>query len=158
TGLTLVNEGYSTGVSANGPVSILAKADEVYHVEIGTAPSGPLQGCYVVNGEGAATASGNAPPFTVICGTPYTVGGTITGLVPGASGPYLGLELESLSVSGTQTELQNGRFRFTTPLAKGQPYQVIVNSLPNGENCNVTNGSGTITRNVRDVRVACAPC
>src|SRR5215472_1150558 len=80
-GLTLINEGYSTRVSANGPVTILAKAHEEYGVEINTDPTGPLQACYVVNGSGTATASGNSQPFTVTCGTPYTVGGTVTGLV-----------------------------------------------------------------------------
>ena len=98
-GLTLLNEGYSIAVSANGPVTILARAYEEYGVEVSAVPTGPLQACYVDNGYGTATASGNSQPFTVICGTPYTVGGTITGLVSGSSAPYLMLSLSSPGVS-----------------------------------------------------------
>ena len=57
-GLTLANEGFSTGVSANGPVTIFARAYEEYAVEINSDPTGPLQACYVENGYGTATASG----------------------------------------------------------------------------------------------------
>ena len=57
-GLTLLNEGYSIAVSANGPVTILARAYEEYGVEVSAVPTGPLQACYVDNGYGTATASG----------------------------------------------------------------------------------------------------
>ena len=156
-GLTLLNEGYSIAVSANGPVTILARAYEEYGVEVSAVPTGPLQACYVDNGYGTATASGNSQPFTVICGTPYTVGGTITGLVSGSSAPYLMLSLSSPGVVGpVQTEKQNGPFTFPMPLANGRPYQVGLASSPNGENCSIANGSGTIAgSNVTYIVVSC---
>jgi hypothetical protein len=157
-GLTLSNDGFSTGVSANGPVKILARAYEVYGVDINSAPTGPLQACYVVNGTGTATASGNSQPFTVMCGTPYTVGGTITGLLSGLSAPYLTLSLESPSIGGPpQTELQNGPFTFAMPLANNRQYQVLLNTNPKFENCGIANGSGTIAgSNVTNVLVSCS--
>ena len=158
-GLTLVNEGYGIGVSANGPVTILARVNEEYGVEVSTDPTDPLQACYVDNGYGTATASGNSQPFTVICGTPYTVGGTITGLVSGSSAPYLMLSLSSRGVTGSvQTEKQNGPYTFPMPLANGRSYQVGVASDPNRGSCGIANGSGTIAgSNVTDVLVSCWP-
>jgi hypothetical protein len=168
-GLTLLNEGYSFGVSANGSVTILGRAYEGYGIGVSADPTDPLQGCYVDNGYGVATASGNSQPFTVICGTPYTVGGTITGLISGSSAPYLMLSLSSPGVVGpVQTEKLNGDFTFAMPLANGRPYQVVLASNPNRENCGIANGSGTIAErprtrrrgqasNVTNVLVSCSP-
>jgi Common central domain of tyrosinase/Polyphenol oxidase middle domain len=157
-GLTLSNQGFSIGVSANGPVTILAKANEEYGVDINSDPTDPLQACYVLNGNGTATASVNVQLFTVTCDTPYTVGGTITGLVSGSSAPYLTLSLESPSIGGhPQTEQNNGPFTFAMPLANGRSYQVALNLNPNGEVCSIENGSGTIAgSNVTDVLVSCS--
>ena len=154
-GLTLVNSGFSTGVSANGPVTIDARAYEVYSIEINSDPTGPLQACYVENGYGTATASGSSQPFTVYCGTPYTVGGTITGLLSGSSGLYL--NLSSLSIYDTEIKKQNGPFTFSLPLVHNSWYQVTVFDNPNFENCDIANGSGTIgVSNVTNVLVTCA--
>jgi hypothetical protein len=61
-GLTLSNQGFSIGVSANGPVTILAKANEEYGVDINSDPTDPLQACYVLNGNGTATARATCSP------------------------------------------------------------------------------------------------
>ncbi|MFJ1394642.1 hypothetical protein ACIKQ7_19775, partial [Acinetobacter baumannii] len=50
----------------------------------------------------------------------------------------------------------NGNFQFPTKLAQGKPYAATVGTRPSGENCTVTNGSGTVgTANVTNIAVAC---
>jgi hypothetical protein len=85
---------------------------------------------------------GNTPPTT------YTVGGNVSGLT-GA-----GLVLQdnggnNLSVAAS------GNFAFSVALGSGTAYNVTVLTQPSGQNCSVTNGSGTATANVTTVQVAC---
>ena len=78
----------------------------------------------------------------------YKVGGIASGLTSG------GLVLQNnggddLAISS------NGPFTFSTALKKGKGYNVTVLTQPSGQNCTVANGTGTISRNVTDVRVDC---
>jgi hypothetical protein len=78
----------------------------------------------------------------------YAVGGAVSGLsgtvtLQNNSG-------ETISVSS------NGSFRFTTPVAVGQSYQVRVASHPINQQCAVTAGSGVIgSADINDVSVSC---
>ncbi|MCX7633139.1 MAG: hypothetical protein N2Z22_07395, partial [Turneriella sp.] len=83
-------------------------------------------------------------------GTPtYTVGGTVSGL----SGT---LVLQN-NGGDNLTLNSNGNFTFATALPNGASYNVTVHSQPMGQNCTVTNGSGTISgANVTNVTVNCA--
>ncbi len=49
----------------------------------------------------------------------------------------------------------NGTFTFTTALDYGAAYDVTVGTQPTGETCTVTGGSGTVTKKVTTVKVAC---
>jgi N-acetylneuraminic acid mutarotase len=94
-------------------------------------------------GAPAATTNGTPPPTT------YTVGGNVSGLTGS------GLVLQdnggnNLSVAAS------GNFTFTTPINSGDAYSVTALTQPSGQNCSVTNGSGTATANVTTVQVACA--
>ena len=121
-----------------------------YAVTVGTQPSG--QTCSVSNGSGTI-AGANVTNVAVTCtATPtFTVGGNVSGL----SNPGLVLSLNS----GAQTlpVAANGTFTFPTGLLNGAAYAVTVGTQPSGgDNCTVSNGSGTIAgANVTNVAVTC---
>lgn len=80
----------------------------------------------------------------------YTVGGAVAGLT-GA-----GLVLQDNGSDNKAVSSPGGSFTFTTPLTYGMPYRVTVLTQPAGQNCTVTNGSGTIGyANVTNVAVNC---
>lgn len=97
---------------------------------------------------------GQAEDYTITVGggTPtYTIGGDVSGL--SGSGLVLSLNdgAQTLPVNG------NGAFAFPAGLASGAAYEVVVGAQPPGQDCSVTNGSGTIgAANVTDVAVTCA--
>ena len=120
-----------------------------YSVTVLTQPTGQL--CSVANASGTATA--NVNNVTVTCGASgnnFTIGGTLSGL---SSGTVV-LEnngADDLSLSA------NGQFTFLSPIAAGGSYSVTVKTQPAGQNCTVSNGTGTANANVTTVSVACAP-
>ncbi len=94
-------------------------------------------------GDGSSRSSGS---------TPITVGGTVTGLVTGAS-----LEIENDGGRSLDV-IANGNFIFSPALRSGAGYDVTIAGQPAGENCSVTNGSGTVgTTTIANVLIACTP-
>ena|SRR5438132_5838817 len=82
----------------------------------------------------------------------YTVGGTISDLHPSTS-----LVLQNNGADDL-TAAANGPFTFATALADGTATKVTVRSQPWGQQCLVTNGSGTIAgADVTNVQVSCSP-
>lgn len=84
------------------------------------------------------------------CGTTpgYSVGGSVTGL----SGT---LVLQN-NGGDNVTMTGSGAFAFGTALVNAATYNVTVLTQPSGQNCTVTNGSGTIQNaNVSNVLVTC---
>nr|WP_296226985.1 beta-propeller fold lactonase family protein [Ralstonia sp. UBA689] len=80
----------------------------------------------------------------------YSVGGTVTGLATGKSVTLLNNGGDAVAVNA------DGSFQFPTALAQGAPYAATVGTRPSGENCTVTNGSGTAgTANVTNSAVTC---
>jgi len=79
----------------------------------------------------------------------YSVGGTASGL--GGAGLVLRLNAsDSLSVPAS------GGFTFARRLNSGATYAVSVSAHPAGQNCSVSNASGTVgSANVTDVAVTC---
>jgi len=78
----------------------------------------------------------------------YTVGGAVNGL----SGT---LVLQN-NASDDLTITQDGLFTFSTALADGSNYNVTVKTEPSGQNCTLSNGSGTInSANVTNVFINC---
>jgi len=148
TGLVLTNAyGGSLSVSANGPFTLPGSVASglPYWVMILTQPTG--QSCTVTNGSG--TASANVTSIQVICPVGYTIGGAVSGLYG------TGLVLQdnggnNLAVSAS------GSFTFSTAVASGAAYSVTVLTQPTGQNCTVTNSSGTASANVTNVQVACS--
>jgi len=79
----------------------------------------------------------------------YTVGGTVTGLT-GA-----GLVLQNNGGSNLTVSAKATTFTIATAVQSGSPYSVTVLTQPAGQNCTVSNGSGTSSANVTSVRVTC---
>ncbi|MDX1957972.1 MAG: hypothetical protein SFU98_05335 [Leptospiraceae bacterium] len=77
----------------------------------------------------------------------FTIGGVISGLN--------GTVSIKLNGSETLTVSTNGSFQFTTQLNSSSTYSVTVSTHPNGQNCSITNSSGTISSNITNVTVQC---
>ncbi len=82
---------------------------------------------------------------------PYSIGGTVSGLAPGASVTLQNNGTENLIVSA------NGSFAFKTAIAATKPYLVTVALAPTTppQTCTVSGGSGTATADVTTVVVTC---
>jgi hypothetical protein len=113
-----------------------------YWVAVSTQPDGQI--CTVSNGLG--TAHSNVS-IAVVCGTPYSLSGVVSGL----SGDLVlqNNGSDPLSIGS------DGNFTFATQVAQGSAYDVSVFSSPGHQQCLVTNGSGTMTGDVADLQVTC---
>jgi hypothetical protein len=152
TGLVLEdNSGNNLPVSTNGPFTFTTGIvnGSAYSVSVSSQPSVPTQTCVVTNGNGTL-AGANVSNVQITCTTnSYTIGGIITGL----SGSLVLQDNggNNLPVSA------NGGFTFTTAIASGSAYEVMVLTQPSMQSCVVTNGSGTVaSTNITGVQVACA--
>lgn len=79
----------------------------------------------------------------------YVIGGELFGLGAGKS---VKLQLNGAEIL---THNQNGSFTFSTQVAHNNSYSVTVHTPPAGQNCTVSNGSGTATANVTNITVNC---
>jgi hypothetical protein len=86
---------------------------------------------------------GNPPPTT------YTIGGNVSGLT-GAGLVLQDNDGNNLSVTAS------GNFAFSIALDSGAVYSVTILTQPSGQNCSVTNASGTAAANVTTVQVTCS--
>jgi hypothetical protein len=105
--------------------------------------------CIVSGGAGAVT--GDVTNITVTC-TPklYSIGGYLNGLAGGASITLQDNGADNLTLTS------GGAFSFGTTLPYGAGYDVTVQTLPQGQTCDVTNGMGTVGfGNVSNVIVHC---
>jgi len=123
-------------------------------------PAMPIDSCNPTGTENfAATALGldndgngdydTADSNCLVAVPTYSVGGNVSGLTG------TGLQLQN---NGTDTlpVAADGPFTFATELEEGNAYAVTVLSQPTGQNCTVTNGTGTIaTVDVTNVAVTC---
>ncbi|WP_051235836.1 midcut-by-XrtH protein [Ottowia thiooxydans] len=118
-----------------------------YLVTVAAQPA--TQTCTVINGSGTVSAS-NVSNIAVTCSTnAYTVGGVVSGLAGSVTLQNNG--------GDSLTQLSNGSFTFSTPVAQGSPYSVTVAAQPATQSCTVINGSGTVTAsNVSNIVVTCS--
>ncbi|WP_257453288.1 NHL repeat-containing protein [Archangium lipolyticum] len=132
--------------TADGPFSFETPLDDQSNYAVTVATQPPEQQCTVENGTGKVSGADVSSVQVRCAGSTYSVGGTVQGL----GGPLeLKLGDEVLRVT------QEGRFTFTTKLAKGGAYAVSVATLPQGQRCSVSNGSGTVAGNVEDISIRC---
>lgn len=130
---------FAQSVSVNG----------VYAVTVSSQPAG--QRCTVANGTGRATAnvSNVAVSCQALAPNTFTVGGTTSGLGAGKT-----VVLQN-NGGGDLTVSANGGFTFATALAANATYAVTVRTQPAGQNCTLTNASGTVTANVSSIALSC---
>ncbi len=124
--------------------------NQYYSVTVYSAPAG--QSCSVVNGSGKAYRA-NVTNIQVNCSVnSFPVGGTLSGLL--GSGPVV---LQN-NGGGNLSLSANGSFSFAGNVLNGGAYLVTVFSAPAGQNCIVTNASGTVSgAAVNNVQVSCTP-
>ena len=150
-GLVLA-DGTSTVAVPSGATSFtfggVVTSGAPYAISVQGQPSGLT--CSVANGTGTMPAADVTNVVVTCSGQSYKVGGTINGLT--ANGLVLANGSDTLNVAAGTTS-------FTMPraVASGGGYAVTVSSQPSGENCTVTNGSGTVTTsNVANIGVSCS--
>ena len=121
-----------------------------YLVNIAQQPAGKL--CSVSNGSGKISG-GAVSNIAINCvDEQYTLGGVLTGLVPGDS------VILSNNGGANLTLTQDGPFQFGTPLAFNSAYTVSVLTQPAApsETCVVSNGTGVMpAKDVASVAVTC---
>lgn len=146
-----VSDGSSLSVTANGNTNFATPLayGSTYSVSITGQPT--TQVCSITSGGTNLTVgTANNVATSITCSTAYNVGGTVTGL----NGNIVLSDGSSQTVSLTTGA---SAFTFAQRYAANATYTVSVASQPVGQNCNVTNGTGTITNaNVTNVAVACA--
>jgi len=158
--LTLRNNGLDDLViSGNGSFTFPTALDDQsdYEVTVFSQPTAPNQDCVVTggsNGDGSGTLAGqNETSIQVACTTvQYSVGGTLSGLVPGSELALTNNGVDPLVLT------ENGSFTFAAPLDDLSAYEVTVSSQPATppQSCTVENGQGDLSGAlVDDVVVTC---
>jgi N-acetylneuraminic acid mutarotase/ribosomal protein S11 len=145
------NGGNSTILSANGTFnfSTLVASGSNYSVTVFSQPAG--QSCSVTNGSGTVAGSAVGNVGIACSDNTYNIGVAVSGIVRS------GLVLQD-NGGDNLTVLANGSFNFATPIASGSAYAVTLLTQPAGENCAVTNGSGTVVAtNLVGIPVVCTP-
>jgi exo-beta-1,3-glucanase (GH17 family) len=77
-----------------------------------------------------------------------TIGGTVSNLN--------GTLVINDNTADPLTVTANGPFTFALSLASGAAYSVAITAQPAGQNCTLTNASGTATSNVTNIAISCA--
>ena len=161
------NFGGDRAVSASGSFTFGTRlpVGSTFSVEVKTQPTSPGQYCEVANSDGAIVAA-NVTDVTVTCGTGYTVGGTVSGLV--GSGLTLAT-CHSVSLRGFYGERcnsprqvgANGAFALDSvyPAGYSGSDYVVITQQPSSptQHCVIGNAAVSIQNaNDTSVTVSCA--
>ena len=155
-GLTLIlNDSEELTIYGNGP--FIFKTDiwkgSTYDVKVLAQPTNPDQTCIVTNGTGTSTK--DVSNVEVVCDFLfYTVSGSLSGMV--GSITLLNDNSNKQKEDEYLTLTADGGFTFVNLISHGEGYQVTVSTLPDGQSCTVSNGSGVAVDNVTDVTVVCS--
>ena len=144
------NGGNNLTVNADGTFSFttLVPLGSPYSVSVLTQPTG--QTCTPSNNTGTATSNVTVAVACASSSAPtYTISASVTGLTSGS------LELQD-NDGDTLTFTINTTLTFATKYASGASYGVTPVTQPAGQNCTVSNSSGTITANIT-LAVTCVP-
>ncbi len=153
TGLSVTlqnNGGDDLTLSANGNFifSSLVPYNSSYSVSVGSQPS--TQTCVVTDGSGTVSAAAITDVVVACTDNTFSVGGELSGLLPGRSLVLQNNAGDDLSVSG------NGAFAFNTGLTSGSGYVVSVKTQPAGQVCSVDAGLGSVAgADVVDITISC---
>jgi hypothetical protein len=147
------NTSPAAGAVTFGFAQLLATGD-AYSVGIRVQPTNPAQICTVASGTGTI-ASANVSNIAIACtnATPFTVGGTVTGLTGTGLSLQMGYTGATAPVNLPITA--NGAFTFTQTIDPPGGFGVAIGAQPTGQACTVTRGKGISAVNITDVTVAC---
>jgi hypothetical protein len=157
-GLVLGNGSDTVSVSANAgsfTLPTLVATGSSYTVQIKTQPAG--EACAVSDGAGVM-GSGAVTSVSVTCtDQPFTLGGSISGL--STSGLVLANGSDTLTVSANAAG-----FTLPTPVDYNSPYNMQVQSQPNGLTCSFSSGAGVAAGagtmpagNITNLALVCSP-
>lgn len=148
------NGGDALSINSNGNFTFgtAINTGSTYEVTVSRQPSN--QTCQISNGTGTATAT--VTDIQVTCTTTqppapstFSIGGFVSGLSAGESVELVNNGGDALLVNA------DGNFTFATNVSSGAAYAVTVNTQPNGQSCEIDNGTGSATANVTNVQVTC---
>jgi hypothetical protein len=147
------NTSPAAGAVTFGFTQTLATGD-AYNVGIRVHPTNPAQICTLASGAGTI-GSANVSNVAITCtnSTPFTVGGTVTGLT--GTGLSLQMGYRGASTPANLAIAANGGFTFTQTIDAPGFFGVNVGSQPTGQACTVTRGKGVSAVNITDVVVTC---
>jgi N-acetylneuraminic acid mutarotase len=105
------------------------------------------------------TACGGGTGGTTPANAPaYKIGGTLIGLISPNTITLAMNGGDNLTLTTSGLIGANGRFTFTTPVANNTPYSLSIATLPAGQACTFTYGSGSVTgADVTNLSVICGP-
>ena len=136
-------------LSKNGAFTLPTWVVSGYNYNVAVALPPPGQYCTVVNGTGIAQNANNTivngvtigvTNIGVNCVAAVPVTMTVNGLTAGNS---VTLTNTSTARVDPLTVTTIGTYNFSWSLLTGMPYSVAVTTQPTGQNCTVTNGTGT---------------
>lgn len=128
-----------------------------YAVTVKRQPAGPTQSCRVVSGSGTVGA-GAVGTVQILCAvSAFAVGGTVTGLLTGASVTLVDDGFDQRTVAGNASGTV--AFTFGTAIASQRTYSAAVLSSTGPVSCSITSGAaGTVTTAaINPIAVACIP-
>lgn len=110
-----------------------------------------LIGLSACGGGSGGSSDAGAPVVTVAEAPGYLVGGTVSGLVPGA-------QVVLANGSDKVTVSANGAFHFAGKLAPGASYDGKIDSTSEGLGCSIAKGAATVgNADVKTLAVRCLP-
>jgi hypothetical protein len=137
-------------VNSNGAFTgPLFTRGSAYTVTVVDQPTQPWQTCAVTNGTG--TLTGPVNNVAVNCTTNnYHLSFTVTDL----TGANFALQLNG---GAAVPVTQDGAFSFAADLASGTNYTVAIATLPDGQDCTITNAAGQVAgANITNVGITCS--
>ncbi len=156
-GLVLQNNGGDDLTIADGEEDFVFATNlspgASYNVTVLAQPTNPTQTCSVANGQGVVGET-DVSNVSVVCSTStHTIGGTVTGLLSGATVTLQNNGGDDITVGA------DGPFTFRTPVASGGAYSVTVSRNPTSpsQTCGVqSNPAGIVgDTDINDVAVVC---
>lgn len=149
------NKGSPLKLSGNGSFVFnqTISYDGSYDVTVSTQPTGQICSPAYNTGSGSGVKE-DVTDVQIVCSTQtYSISGTVSGLAAGASVTLYNNGTDTLTIKS------NGNFTFSTPIAYGGSYQVIVATQPSGQTCSVANSTGTganVSADVTNVTIVCS--
>ncbi|MDQ3274733.1 MAG: fibronectin type III domain-containing protein [Actinomycetota bacterium] len=136
-------------VTVNGRSTFAAPlaSGAAYAVVVSSQPAG--QDCLVTGGTGTARADVAVVVSCTDLPAGYSIGGTVSGLT--------GTLVLQNNGGDDLSRSANGAYQFATRLNDAATYLVTVKTQPAGQDCQVTNGAGTIGgASITNVDISCA--